>query len=75
MTQGLILVQGPTIKEDALKISLSNAKQLVIGTAPGFGVVLHVAANSPEDLGKALLKFASLAGVIGVVTLALQPPQ
>jgi len=35
-------------------------------------VILHVAANSPADLGTALLEFAQLPGVTKVLTLALQ---
>jgi hypothetical protein len=72
MIQALILIQGTTVKKEALTISLSNAKQLVIGSAPAFGTILHVAANSPADLGKALLAFAKIAGVTGVLTLGLQ---
>lgn len=72
MIQSLILIEGKSVNKETLKISLSNAKQLVLGSAPGFGVILHVAANSSADLGKALLAFAKVAGVTGVVTLALR---
>ena len=60
------------MKEDGLRISLMNAKQLVIGKVPGNGWVLHVAANSSDDLGKALLDFAKVSGVKGVLTLTLR---
>ena len=72
MIESLILVEGKTVKQDALKISLANAKQLIIGSTPGFGIVLHVAANSPDDLGKALLDFAKVKGVSKILTLAIQ---
>lgn len=73
MIRSVILIEGKSGKE-GLGISLSNAKQIVIGKAPGFGMILHVAATTPADLGKALLKFAQVPGVTGVVTLALQTP-
>jgi hypothetical protein len=74
MTESLVLIQGNAVKETALKISLSNAKQIVIGRAPGFGIILHVAANSSTDLGNALLAFAKVPDVTGVLTLALRSP-
>ena len=75
MTESLILIEGKSVKEEALRISLMNAKQLVIGNAPGFGTILHVAANTPADLGKALLEFAKVQGVTGVITLSLRRGQ
>lgn len=75
MVESLVLIEGNAIKEENLRISLANAKQLVVGNALGFGVVLHIAANSPEDLGNALLEFAKVPGVTGVITLMLRHPQ
>ncbi len=75
MTEAIILIEGKSVKEEALWISLMNAKQLVIGNAPGFGVILHVAANAPADLGNALLEFAKVKGVTGVITLSLRTRQ
>ena len=72
MVESLVLIEGNGVKEDGLRISLSNAKQLVIGRVPGNGWVLHVAANSTDDLGKALLDFAKVSGVKGVLTLTLR---
>lgn len=74
MIESLVLIQGKGVKENALKISLSNAKQIVIGSSHGFGVILHVAANSSTDLGKALLAFSNVPDVTGVLTLALRSP-
>lgn len=71
MIESLILIEG-NVKKEHLTISLSNAKQLVIGRVPGGGWILHVAANSAADLGKALLKFGQVQGVKSVVTLLLR---
>lgn len=76
MTESLILIEGQTVSEEVLRsISLGNAKQLVVGGAAGFGVILHVAATTPTDLSNALLEFAQVSGVTGVLTLALRTPQ
>ena len=72
MVQSLVLIEGKNVKKASLNISLMNAKQIVVGSAPGFGVILHVAANSTEDIGNALLDFAKVPGVTGVVTLMLR---
>ena len=72
--QSIVLIEGNNVKKEDLKISLSNAKQIVIGSTAGFGVILHVAANSSNDLGKALLEFSKVPNVTGVVTLALRSP-
>lgn len=72
MIESIVLIEGKSLKKEALMISLSNAKQIVIGRAPGFGMILHVAANSSVDLGKALLAFSKIPDVTGVLTLALR---
>ena len=73
MIESLILIEGQNLSEETLRsVSLMNAKQLVIGRTPSSGVILHIAANSPADLGTALLEFAQLPGVTKVLTLALQ---
>lgn len=72
MIKALVLIEGKNLKEETLRISLMNAKQIVIGSAPGFGVILHVAATSPADLEKAFLAFAKVPGVTGVTTLMLR---
>lgn len=69
--QALVLIEG-NVTKTALNISLSNALQIVVGKAPGFGWILHIAANSPNDLGKALIKFAQVPNVTGVTTLGLR---
>ena len=46
MMLSVVLIEGQNVREDALRsVSLGNAKQLVIGNAYGFGVLLHIAAD------------------------------
>lgn len=72
MLQGWVLIEEHNLNQEALRgLSLMNAKHLVVGSVPGSGVMVHVAASSPADLGKALLEFAQLPGVSKVLTLAL----
>ncbi|HEV8503818.1 MAG TPA: hypothetical protein VGQ53_00405 [Chitinophagaceae bacterium] len=75
MIESIVLIEGKNIKNETLMISLSNAKQLVVGSIPGFGVILHVAATSSTDLGNALLAFSKVPDVTGVLTLALRSPE
>ena len=73
MIQSLILIEGKNVSIETLgSVSLGNAKQLVVGDAPGFGVVLHIAAEAPIDLSNALSEFAQVPGVTGLMTLALR---
>ena len=72
MIESLIVVEGRNVSEDALRISLRNAKHLVVGRVPENGVVLHVAATTPADLGAALLEFAQVPNVTQVLTLTLR---
>ena len=76
MMLSLVLIEGQNVSEETLRsVSLGNAKQLVVGNAYGFGVILHLAATSLDDLGNALRAFAHLPGVTGVLTLALRTSQ
>lgn len=76
MTLSLIVVEGKNVSAEALRsVSLANAKQLVVGDAYGFGVVLHVAAESVADLGTALARISEVPNVSGVTTVALRNPQ
>jgi hypothetical protein len=73
MIQSLILIEGKNVNIETLRsVSLGNAKQLVVGDAPGFGVVLHIAAEAPIDLSNALSEFSQVPGVTGLMTLALR---
>lgn len=76
MIESVVLIEGQNVNQETLRsISLGNAKQLVIGRAGEIGMILHVAATSPADLGNALLEFAKVPGVTKVLTLALQTSQ
>lgn len=76
MVESWVLIDGEEVDEEALRsVSLMNAKQLVVGGVPGSGVMLHVAASSPADLGKALLELAEAPGVTGVLTLTVRTRQ
>ena len=76
MMLSLVLIEGQHVSEETLRsVSLGNAKQLVVGSAYGFGVILHIHAESPADLGDALRAFAQVPGVSGVLTLALRTLQ
>ena len=75
MVESLVLIEGENVKEDNLRISLGNALQLVVGRNLRFGVILHIAADSPDDLRNALIEFTKVPDVTGVVTLMLRAPQ
>ena len=70
MIISLVLIEGMEIEEQALGISLGNAKQIVVGRAYGFGIILHIAATTPADLRNALTEFAQIPGVTDVTLLA-----
>ena len=45
---GLVLIEGKNVSEESLRsVSLSNALQLVVGDAYGFGIILHINATTP----------------------------
>lgn len=71
MILSLVLIEGQNVSVETLRsLSLGNAKQLVVGNAYGFGVVLHIAADDPVYLNNAILEFAKVPGVTGVTLLA-----
>jgi hypothetical protein len=73
MILSLVLIEGKDVSRESLRsLPLGNAKQLVIGDAEGFGVILHIAAESPAYFDKALHEFAQISGVTGLMTLALR---
>jgi hypothetical protein len=72
MIASVIIIEGEAIEEESLKISLMNAKQLVLGKAPQFGFILHVAANSIEDFSNALNEFSKIPHVTGVISVAIR---
>ncbi|GAB3218563.1 hypothetical protein J0A67_03010 [Algoriphagus aestuariicola] len=73
MIETLILIEGRNVTKDSLRsLSLSNAKQLVVGDAPGFGVILHLAATTLNDVNAAMLDFSKIEGVSGTTVLMLR---
>ena len=73
MVLSLVLIEGQNVSSEALRsLSLGNAKQLVIGNADGFGVLVHIAAESLVDFDNALRELAQISGVTGLLTLALR---
>jgi hypothetical protein len=72
MIESVVLIEGQNVNQETLGISLGNAKQFVIGRAGAIGMILHISANSPADLGNALVEFGQVPGVTGVLTLALR---
>jgi hypothetical protein len=76
MIESWVLIKGKFLeKEDFRPGGYMNAKHLVVGSVPGSGIMLHVAANSVADLRNALLKFAEVPGVAEVLTLAIETRQ
>jgi hypothetical protein len=75
MINSLVLIEGTSVKEETLKFSLTNAKQVVIGYSPSFGVILHVGANTTADLANALLDFTKVSGVTAVLPLHIKTRQ
>ena len=72
MVEGLLLIDGTSVDQERLRsLSLANAKQLLFRRF-GSGNVLHIAANSSDDLRRAVDDFAGVAGVTGVMTLAIR---
>lgn len=73
MTTSILLIEtSADFNADSLNISLGNAKNIVIGRAPEFGYLVHLAATSTEDLNQALQDFAQIRGVVRVTQLAIQ---
>ena len=75
MVESLVLIEGQNVKEDNLRISLGNALQLVVGRNLRFGIILHIAADSADDLRNALIEFTKVQDVTGVVPLIIRSPQ
>jgi hypothetical protein len=73
MKLALVLIEGQNVNVDTLSsLSLMNAKQLVVGDAYGFGVIMHIAAEAPADLSNALSDVAQVPGVTGVILLTVR---
>jgi hypothetical protein len=70
MQLSIVLIEGERVDADDLRISLANAKQIVLGRAWGFGHIVHIAAEGAPDLEVALREFSAVQNVEAVVTLA-----
>ena len=68
----MVLIEGENVKEEDLGITLGNALQLVIGRDYRFGVIINITADSPDYLRNALIEFAKVPEVTGVITLMLR---
>ena len=72
MLQGWILVDHTGTEEEQLRrISLQNAKQLVVGSIPG-QIIVHVAATTAEDMNRALMAFSKVPAVTSTTLLILR---
>jgi hypothetical protein len=73
MIESLVSIEGNSVDLETLRgTSLSNAKQIVLGFASQFGIVVHIAATSPTDLSNALIAFAQISGVTRVSTISIK---
>jgi hypothetical protein len=45
MCSGLVFIEGDNVTAQNLMISLANAKQIVLGRAPDYGRIVHIAAT------------------------------
>lgn len=72
MIESYLLVEGRVDKEMLRSLSLSNAKQLVVGHVAGTETILHLAATSHKDLSNAIREIGQLEGVKSVTTLTLR---
>lgn len=74
MVHSVILVEGKNLTEAALKFTLGNAKQIVMGRVSGSpDWIVQITATTLADLTKALQKYAKVPGVTQVVTLLIRP--
>ena len=73
MIHSVVLIEGKDLTKEALMFSLSNAKQIVMGRVSGSGDwLVQITATKLADLEKALLKYAKVPGMTGVVTLLIR---
>ncbi|REG90266.1 hypothetical protein [Algoriphagus antarcticus] len=63
MVEGLLLIRGQNLEKRNLMISLSNAKQLIVGRVHTLGFIVHIAASTQEDFYAAFLRFSAIPKV------------
>ncbi len=72
MYQGLILIKGKNIGVEVWShISYSNGKHYKVGEVKAIGIIIHIAANSPEDYNNAFLKFSAIPKATEVIPLLI----
>lgn len=71
MVEGFLLIEG-LVDGDKFRISLSNAKQIVVGSVAGHQTILHLAAMKAADFSNAVQEFAQIEGVKAITTLAIR---
>lgn len=71
MVESFLLVEG-LVDEEKFRFSLSNAKQIVIGSVAGHQTIIHLNAMTAKDLSNAIQKFAQVEGVKAVTTLTVR---
>jgi hypothetical protein len=70
MVASLVLVEGEKVIGENLFIPLTNVDEVLIGSADGFGHLVHFVAKSTSDLDAAVRALATVPNVTGVLTLA-----
>jgi hypothetical protein len=70
MVASLVLVEGEKVIGENLFIPLTDVAEVLVGSADGFGHLVHFVANSTSDLDSAVRGLAEVPNVTGVLTLA-----
>jgi hypothetical protein len=73
VVEAMLYLEGPTLTDEMLFISLQNAKQIIVGGIPSGIKILHLAANSSKDLCNAVLEFDNIAEVTVLTALRMRP--
>jgi hypothetical protein len=70
MIATLVLVEGDKVIEENLFIPLTDVDEVLVGSADGFGHLVHLVARSTSALDAAVRGLAAVPNVTGVLTLA-----
>ncbi|MDT5232697.1 MAG: hypothetical protein QOI39_3197 [Mycobacterium sp.] len=70
MIATLVLVEGEKVIGENLFIPLTDVDEVLVGSADGFGHLVHLVAKSTSDLDGAVRGLAEVPNVTGVLTLA-----
>jgi hypothetical protein len=69
MIATLVLVEGEKVIGENLFIPLTDVDEVLVGSADGFGHLVHSVAKSTADLDVAVRGLAGVPNVTGVLTL------